>query len=202
MSILWRFGFIGKKPQREEVRDFVLSRMPSGGVCAEIGVFEGDFSARILRLSQPKRLYLIDPWYPHNPRFSDAEATYSAVRSRFADAIATGRVAVLREDSASAASRFPDATFDWIYIDGDHHYTAVRRDLKLYYPKVKPGGYIACDDYHYRGTWEDGVTRAVDEFMTLGLARKVYKRRSQFVMRKPHAIVAWIKRRISSGTGT
>jgi predicted O-methyltransferase YrrM len=202
MSVVWRLRFFWKRPEREEVRDFILSRMPSGGVCAEIGVFEGDFSARILRLNQPKRLYLIDPWYPHNPRLSDAEATYSAVQARFADAIASGRIALLREDSASAAAKFRDATFDWIYIDGDHRYAAVRSDLELYYPKVKPGGYIVCDDYHYRGWWDDGVTRAVDEFMMLGRARKVYKKRSQFVMRKPRPALTWIRHKIHSATET
>ncbi len=31
--------------------------------------------------------------------------------------------------------------------------------------KVKPGGIIAGDDYDFCGWWEDGVTRAVDEYV-------------------------------------
>ena len=40
----------------------LLDRMPRGGVCAEIGVWKGDFSDRILRYANPKSLHLIDPW--------------------------------------------------------------------------------------------------------------------------------------------
>jgi len=91
----------------------------------------------------------------------------------------------MRETSADAARKFQDASLDWIYIDGDHRYEAVKNDLDKYFPKVKPGGFIICDDYHYAGHWEDGVTKAVDEFMMRGLVKKIFQRRSQFVMRKP-----------------
>ena len=59
-----------------------------------------------------------------------------------------------------AAGEFPDCFFDWVYIDGNHSYEAVRQDLELYWRKLKPGGYIVCDDYHHAGFWDDGVTRA------------------------------------------
>ena len=41
-----------------------------------------------------------------------------------------------------------------------------------------------CDDYDYAGNWADGVTRAVDEIMDRGTCRKIFKRRSQFVMQR------------------
>lgn len=187
MDWWWRLRFAGRRPGYAEVREFLLGRMPRAGVCAEIGVFKGDFSEAILRVNRPRRLYLIDPWFPGAADLPqlDADATYSSVCERFASEIATGTVVVNREPSATAAGRLADGTFDWIYIDGDHHYAAVRQDLKLYFPKVKPGGYIVCDDYHFAGNFDDGVTRAVDEFVARGTCRKVFKRRSQFVMRKP-----------------
>jgi len=33
--------------------------MPIGGVCAEIGVWEGDFSLRILEITRPRELQMI-----------------------------------------------------------------------------------------------------------------------------------------------
>ncbi len=187
MDWWWRVRFAVRRPAYAEVREFILARLPRGGVCAEIGVFKGDFSEAILHVNRPRRLYLIDPWYPGAtdlPRL-DADATHASVSERFAGEIATETVVVQREPSSAAASRFADGTFDWIYIDGDHHYEAVRQDLELYFPKVKAGGYIVCDDYHFAGNFDDGVTRAVDEFVGRGICRKVFKRRSQFVMRKP-----------------
>src|SRR5437879_13869474 len=40
----------------------LLTLLPSNGIVAEVGVDEGDYSEKILRLSNPKRLHLIDAW--------------------------------------------------------------------------------------------------------------------------------------------
>jgi predicted O-methyltransferase YrrM len=176
-GLVWKLRFTGRRPSREALRDFVLGRMPPGGVCAEIGVSHGNFSASILAINRPRRLYLIDPWISR-PELEES------VRTRFAGEIRAGTVEALHSTSEAASEKFADDSLDWLYIDGDHNYEFVRKDLELYYPKVKSGGYIVCDDYHYAGKWNDGVTRAVDEFMTTGRCRRIFKRRSQFVMRK------------------
>lgn len=51
-------------------------------------------------------------------------------------------------------------------------------------PKLKPGGYIAGDDYDRRGIWDHGVTRAVDEFRVTGVADTIKLRNHQFLLRK------------------
>jgi hypothetical protein len=186
MPLWWRLRFVGRRPERAEVRDFILRRMPRGGTAAEIGVDKGIFSQRILELARPRKLYLIDPWFPDltGAKIPSPEQRYVLVSEKFATHAARGIVEILREPSETAAIRFADLSLDWIYIDGDHHYEAVKRDLDLYFPKVKKGGFIICDDYHFAGNFDDGVTRAVDEFMTLGTCQRVFKRRSQCVMRK------------------
>src|SRR5205807_1793650 len=40
----------------------LLTLLPSNGIVAEVGVDEGHYSENILRLSNPKRLHLIDVW--------------------------------------------------------------------------------------------------------------------------------------------
>jgi len=199
--IFWRWRFAGRRPDRDQVREFILRRMPPHGVVAEIGVDLGDFSEQILALNRPRELHLIDPWTVESgeyrqrvaaiagaavesPRTLATVARYGVVRDRFASDIAGGLVVLHRANSEVAGLEFPDQFFDWVYIDGNHSYEFVRQDLELYYRKLKPGGYIVCDDYHHAGFWDDGVTRAVDEFMTSGRARRIFKRRSQFVMRK------------------
>ena len=199
--ILWRWRFVGRRPEREEVREFIVGRMPQRGRVAEIGVDLGDFSEKILALNRPRELHLIDPWTIESGEYSqreardtltvaeparklDSTARYNVVRERFASDIAGGLVAIHRANSEVAGAEFPDNFFDWVYIDGNHSYEFVRQDLELYFRKLKPGGFIVCDDYHHAGFWEDGVTRAVDEFMASGRARHIFKRRSQFVMRK------------------
>jgi hypothetical protein len=186
MHFWWRFRFLGRRPTRDEVRDFIMRRMPARGTCAEIGVDKGILSERILKLARPRKLYLIDPWFPDptGTRNPSPEERYQMVRKRFTGEVERGEVEIMREPSETAVSHFEDESLDWLYVDGNHHYEFVKRDLELYLPKVKRHGYVVCDDYHYAGTWDDGVTRAIDEFMTKGSCEKIFKRRSQFVMRK------------------
>ena len=199
--ILWRLRFAVRRPGREQVREFILARMPRGGVVAEIGVDLGDFSAKILKINRPRALHLIDPWMVEGGEYGQfagagrtsaagaaralkAPERYDFVRQRLAKEIANGQVMVHRGDSRLVAATFADASLDWVYIDGNHSYEYVKADLEGYFPKVKAGGYLVCDDYHYAGFWNDGVTRAVDEFVAAGAVRPIFKRRSQFVMRK------------------
>jgi SAM-dependent methyltransferase len=194
--VLWRWRFAGRRPDRDEVREFIVRRMPRNGAVAEIGVDLGDFSEKILALNRPRELHLIDPWTVESGEYRqrevalesarklDSVARFAFVRERFSSDIAGGSVILHRANSEVAGAEFPDEFFDWVYIDGNHSYEFVRQDLELYFRKLKPGGYIVCDDYHHAGFWNDGVTRAVDEFMATGRARRIFKRRSQFVMRK------------------
>ena len=58
-----------------------------------------------------------------------------------------------------------------MYIDGNHTYEFVKKDLLCYIPKVKPGGYIICDDYFtdIGEWWSGGVKVAVDEMVANGI---------------------------------
>jgi len=185
--------------RRSSPRDRLLHAMPRGSVCAEIGVFAGDFSERILHVVRPARLHLVDPWrYETEPEYSsawyggtkggsqaDMDAVYASVCRRFAPQVQAGTVAIHRASSVDEAAAFPDAYFDWVYVDGNHRYEFVKADLEGYASKVKPGGLIAGDDYQVVGWWEDGVTRAVDEFIARSRCRVLSTAGNQFILRRP-----------------
>jgi hypothetical protein len=147
----------------------LLRKLPRGAVCAEIGVWRGDGAAAVLRHARPATLYLIDPWEQQAERDrslygrpqAEMDAVHDGVAKRFHEQIASGQVQMLR--SRSQDVEVPQA-LDWAWIDGDHTYDAVRADLLKFAQIVKPGGYIAGDDYAL-GWWGDGVIRAVDEFV-------------------------------------
>lgn len=61
--------------------------------------------------------------------------------------------------SDKMASKFSDNYFDFIFIDADHTYEQVIKDIKAWLPKLKKGGIIAGHDY---GNKDTGVKRAVD----------------------------------------
>lgn len=171
--------------------------LPKNAVCAEVGTWKGDFAEVILRLSKPVKLYLIDPWQ-YFPEFRESwygapdgsqaqmDAVHDGVARRFQGRIRQGQVEMVRALSQEAAAKIPDASLDWVYIDGNHAYEFVSQDLQLYFPKIKPGGYLAGDDYAEGGWWQGGVQRAVDEFLEAnrGKVRLEEIRNRQYVLKK------------------
>lgn len=186
--------------RRAAKRDFLFEVVPRGGTVIEVGVFDGDFSERILALNEPRKLHLVDPWFTKDDgtlfdgptqQFSSAkqaadalEGQYQHVTRRFTAEIASGRIEVHRTLSHLAAPQFPDEHFDWIYVDASHFYDDVKVDIQAFWPKLKCGGYMAGDDYDRRGIWEHGVTRAVDEFVASGVPEKIRMHNHQFLIRK------------------
>ena len=132
------------KQRRNKI--FLLKMMPKNSVCAEIGVFLGNFSAKILKYVEPKQLYLIDPWNNDEGMFYKKITTptlwtqdvrdkqYQLVKKKFND---NPCITIVREKSEIALESFEDNFFDWVYIDGDHSTEAVLKDLKLSLKKVK-----------------------------------------------------------------
>jgi hypothetical protein len=159
-------------------RKKLVAALPRQAVVAEIGVQCGDFSRSILRKAKPRRLHLIDCWevyredleYPHDGfagSQNDHQRNHDRVLARFAAEIATGRVMLHRGYSVPVLRTFPDAYFDWIYIDANHTYDAVSSELAAAMPKIKPGGVIAGHDYIDSPYWRNrnfGVVEAVNEF--------------------------------------
>lgn len=48
--------------------------------------------------------------------------------------------------------------FDWIFIDGDHSYETVSKEIAAFKPLVKPGGMLSGHDYYF-----PSVSKAVHE---------------------------------------
>jgi glycosyltransferase involved in cell wall biosynthesis len=72
-----------------------------------------------------------------------------------------------RKFSHKAAQDFEDEYFDFIYIDADHTYEAVKQDLAAWWPKLKIGGLIGLHDYEdiFWSNIKFGVIQAVSEFI-------------------------------------
>jgi predicted O-methyltransferase YrrM len=77
------------------------------------------------------------------------------------------RIRIHRETSSRAAATFQSGAFDWVYIDGDHSYEEVLGDLRSWIVKVKRGGILAGDDWHWRDEEENlSVQLAARQFAT------------------------------------
>jgi hypothetical protein len=144
-------------------RDELLKRFPTGAVCAEIGVNEGEFSKSILQLTNPRKLHLIDAW-GDPARYHDGLKLM--VKDKFKNEIERGQVEVNVGFSTDVLKNFEDHYFDWVYLDTDHSYKVTVDELWILKDKVKPHGIIAGHDYtigNWPGDCRYGVIEAVHE---------------------------------------
>ena len=153
-----------------KTRNDILKTLPENLKIAEIGVFIGDFSKEIYKITNPKELVLIDLFkgQAHSGDKDGENIIYANLEEEYLkliDYFKYDRVKIIKDYSYNALSRFKDNYFDFIYIDGDHSYKGVKRDLELAFLKVKPNGYIVGHDYNIIRF--PGLVKAVDEFCQL-----------------------------------
>lgn len=136
-------------------RDLMLEQLPKRGVVAEIGTDRGSFARKILKTARPSRLHIIDLDFSRFDRSVEAEAAAAGIATQLHPG-----------DSATVLGSFPDHTFDWIYIDGDHTFEGVCRDIRQAVTKVKPDGLLVFNDYTVWSAIDNcayGVMRAVHD---------------------------------------
>ena len=159
--------------KRDKLRDRMLGQLPKGAVVAEIGVWEGFFSGRIMEICQPSTLHLIDPWL-YMPEFANTgfgrkknehlmEQKWHDVVARFRD---QPQVKVHRGLSEAVLGGMPDGCLDWVYIDANHNEPFIGNDLALCLAKVKPDGIIAGDDFNWQSDQSGApVKHAVEKML-------------------------------------
>jgi predicted O-methyltransferase YrrM len=132
------------------------------GFGAEIGVLSGDTSCHLLEEFPTLQMVCVDPWVAYDQyepiRTADKMSDFEKIARERLGAYRE-RVMILKDFSLNAASRIPDRSLDFVFIDALHTYEAVRDDIRAWAPKVRAGGLVAGHDYN----WE-GVRAAVDEF--------------------------------------
>jgi hypothetical protein len=130
----------------------------------EIGCAEGLHAADLIRNGLEK-LYMVDTWATIPGQKGDGGFDQQWHDKNFHAAIDRIRpfgekVVVLRGMSNDMA-RFVTDPLGLVYLDGDHSYEGVKRDLETWYPLLVKGGLMAGHDYE---ATEYGVKRAVHEF--------------------------------------
>lgn len=69
----------------------------------------------------------------------------------------------IREHSQMAPNRYEDRSLDFVFIDADHSYDEVKKDIECWYPKVKLGGIIAGHDYYNSYQVQRAVKNTIGE---------------------------------------
>ena len=111
-------------------------------------------------------VYAVDTWQgvPDDP---DQQKLYQHIADPFATwaenvgkHYQSGKVVAMRQTSLEAAASFKAKGYraDFVFIDADHRYDAVKADIQSWQPNVRPGGMLSGHDFHW-----PGVERAVRE---------------------------------------
>lgn len=129
---------------------------------AEVGVFEGYYSKILLGTIPKLNLLCVDSWSTDTGwgLKKNVNAFPRAVEKLSEYPGAT----IIRASSIDAAKALLDESLDFVYIDADHSYDAVKADIAAWAPKVKKGGILSGHDYFHPQNRSVGVVPAVDEY--------------------------------------
>ncbi len=106
---------------------------------AEVGCYRG-VSSEVFAIHAAE-LVCVDHWDWSGDYAAKVEPEFLAMAAEYPN------LRVLRRPSPGAADAVPDESMDLVYIDADHEHDSVAADIAAWWPKVRPGGWIAGHDY-------------------------------------------------------
>jgi hypothetical protein len=139
---------------------------------AEVGIGYGTHAKYILKTTNIEKLILVDPtkYYPNDGFATDImnqeaeipgnnfNELYDLIKKELSPW--NDRYTWFRKESLTITNDdVPDESLDCVFVDGDHSYAAVVKDLPFWWNKVRSGGKLLGDDY-----WMPEVAKAVHEF--------------------------------------
>lgn len=166
-----------KKKRWHVIRELFPKNEPIVG--AEIGIFKGEMSVALLKKFPKLKLYAIDRWTEYSDEEIEGDRTAKMVweKQQYWEEIKNSairnldpyykRVQIYSMSSEEACialeELFPNEyiDFDFVFVDGDHSYEGCKKDIELWYPRVKEGGWLLGHDY--KQGRHVGVKKAVDE---------------------------------------
>lgn len=143
---------------------FVVNKFPTGSRFVELGCWKGMSAAfmgvEIINSGKDIKLDCIDIW-------SESSYLGEGLQKEFGDNLmniflnnikpVSAVINVKRKDSSSAAADYDNKSVDFVFIDADHSYEGVKKDILAWLPKVKSGGILAGHDY----AWTEEIRAAV-----------------------------------------
>lgn len=159
---------------RNEMIKYYSSQIEKPIVC-EIGVFKGEFFKYILDTCDPSILEGVDLFNGiagsgdvdgNNPITVDMNKVYMELQDTYSN---NSIVSFHKDYSNKYLEKQENHKYDIIYIDADHSYGAVKKDIEIAFDKIKDNGFIMGHDYELNKNkcnhnWTFGTKRAVDEF--------------------------------------
>jgi predicted O-methyltransferase YrrM len=145
----------------------IVQQLPDGASLVELGSFMRRSSIAIAAVMPTEsRLWCVDHFQGsaeyQGMNLGDLFDSFQKNVEAFG---VRSRIEVLRMSTLQAVDQFQPESVDFLLVDASLDYESVKDDLAHWYPKLKRGGFLVCDDYH--ANWP-GVMQAVDELSQPG----------------------------------
>lgn len=133
-------------------------------IVIESGCYKGR-STRALADNCTGYVYAVDPWpewYPRDdgkPLFKIGDEVFREFIKNVMGLSNTATVCIFK----GTLQDFGSTKADFIFLDGDHRYEMVKKDIESAKALLNPGGILAGHDYKHKD-WP-GVKQAVDELI-------------------------------------
>jgi hypothetical protein len=146
--------------------DWVVSQAPVNAKFVEVGCWKGCSAAylgvAIVNSEKNIELFCVDSWlgdeglrnagYPSDGQFEQFTNNMQPL---------AGKYKVITGDSSESANEFADGSLDFVYIDAEHTFEAVEKDVSSWLPKMKSGGIISGHDYWPGHAVEQAVSSVI-----------------------------------------
>ena len=141
-------------------------------VGVEVGVYKGENSACLLDAFPSLHLIMVDLWKEWKPEEEYFHTRGGMGRKSqedwnvvYSEAIKNtdqfdSRTTIYRMSSEKASSMVRNSSVDFVFLDAEHSFESVRKDMEFWIPKIRDRGLICGHDY---GGTHRGVKKAVDE---------------------------------------
>lgn len=132
----------------------LLREMPDGSTIVEVGSWKGQSAVFIAGLIEDRggRLWCVDHWLGSDEAAhrSDPDVQAGTLYETFrANTRGYDCITPLRMSSVDAAQRFEDESLYLVYLDAGHETADVVADIRAWWPKVAPGGWLVGDDWSW-----------------------------------------------------
>ena len=154
---------------------------------AEIGTEKGIYAETLVKDNPSLKLFCIDPWkayegYREHVNQENLDGFYNETKQR----LAKYNCHIIRGFSENVCTFFADGTLDFVYIDANHEFLSVAKDLTFWIPKVRAGGIVAGHDFRRNsGAYVNDVKDVVPAY---AYAKKI---NPWFVLREERAASSW-----------
>jgi len=163
----------------------MVKKFPSGSRFVEVGTYFGcSFSYLVIEaINSGKKFDIVGidacPWPDVEPTFNKNMAPLKGhFRTLFGG------------DSFDRIKEFEDKSVDFAFIDANHTYDFVSKDIAAMLPKMKPGGILTGHDYNL---CHPGVMQAVGEAFVEEIKRDFYNPNDKIKPLKPGKGFTYVK---------